>query len=84
VSDDTWDFEMRHLANKRRMHDDGECAGIDCPYCDHERATGTGRYRAKVAAPPPPRDEASSRSASRGVAAAFKFADDSRRDAGKD
>lgn len=27
----------RHVAAKRERHGAGECAGIDCPYCDFER-----------------------------------------------
>lgn len=31
------DFEAIHLRNKRLLHNEGECAGINCPYCEHEK-----------------------------------------------
>jgi hypothetical protein len=30
-------YERRHLCHKLWQHQQGECAGIDCPYCDHAR-----------------------------------------------
>lgn len=30
-------FIQRHLANLCRVHDEGECGGRPCPYCDYER-----------------------------------------------
>lgn len=29
-------FERQHLARKHERHAAGECAGIDCPYCEHD------------------------------------------------
>ena len=43
------DCEMRYLARKRQAHAEGECGGSrTCPYCEYEKATGTGRFATKV------------------------------------
>lgn len=47
-------FLWRHLAGLRRLHDDGECAVADCPYCAFERQyPGKPCWRTLVAARPP-------------------------------
>lgn len=30
-------FIREYLARVQAMHDDGECAGVECPWCAYER-----------------------------------------------
>lgn len=38
----------KYLAWKRWKHRQGECASIECPWCDYERETKTGRFSPAV------------------------------------
>lgn len=50
-------FIDRRLANMQWQHEQGECAGIRCPWCDHARAVAAAREAARTETTDPVTEE---------------------------